>query len=72
MDYISDPINATFSAGTTDVYVAVPVIKDTIVEGLETFNLNLMIPMMPTNKVILGKVAIAVGTITDSTGKLVY
>ena len=71
MDYISDPINATITAGKTDVYVNVPVIRDTIVEGSETFNLNLIIPMSSSNEVILGKTATAVGTIFDSTGKLI-
>ena len=70
MDYISDPINVTFPAGTTDIHVPVPVIDDTIVEGSEIFNINLIIPMSLTNELILGKSATAVGTITDSTSKL--
>lgn len=71
MDYISDPINVTFSAGTTDIHVPVPVIDDTIVEGSEIFNINLIIPMSLSNEIILGKPSTAIGTITDSTSKFI-
>ena len=71
MDYISGPISATFAAGDTVTSIRIPVIEDDIVEGDETFDLNLIIPISLTNEISLGKTATAIGRITDTTGKLI-
>ena len=50
MDYTSSPITATFIAETTSTRIDVPVIKDNIGEGLETFDLNFtIIPSSPSD-----------------------
>ena len=69
VDYISTPITATFTAGSTSTTVNVPVIMDNIAEGPETFNLNLSISLSLTNEVILVKTTEAVGIIIDNTSK---
>ena len=72
VDYISSSINATFAAGTTITTINIPVINDSIAEVLETFDLNLSIPLSLRNEVFLGKTTTAIGTITDNTGKLIF
>ena len=71
MDYDETPITATFIAGTTTTAVNVSLINDTIVEGLETFDLTITIPPSLSGRVILGTVTTkATGNITDDTGKM--
>ena len=69
MDYDSTPLNATFTAGSTSTIVNVPVIKDNIKEGSETFNLSFTILSSLEDRVISGTIITAVGNITDSTSK---
>ena len=69
MDYNTTPITATFIAGATTTAVNVSLINDTIVEGPETFDLNITIPPPLNGRVILGNVTKAIGNITDNTGK---
>ena len=69
MDYNSTPINATFTIGSTSTTVNVPVIKDNIVEELETFNITIVIPSSLKDQVILGNITNAVGNIIDNTSK---
>lgn len=71
VDYDSTPINATFAAGTANTMINIPVIKDDIAEGLEMFNLYIIIPMSLTDEVFLGKTATGFATITDNTSKFV-
>jgi len=69
VDYTSDPITATFSAGATIARVDIPVTMDNIAEQSETFDLSLTIP--PTQSdVVLGATRTAVGNITDATSKI--
>ena len=68
MDYTSTPITATFTAGTTSIKIDVPVIRDNIGEGLETFDLNFtIIPSSPSD-VEPGRITTAIGQIIDTTG----
>ena len=67
VDYISTPITAIFLVGTRSITISIPVRKDDIVEGTETFNLNIMIPSSENNT-ILGKQSTAIVHIHDSTG----
>ena len=67
MDYTSNPINATFTAGTNSTTINIPVNKDDIVEGTEMFNLHIIIPSS-LKDVILGKQNTAIVHIYDSTG----
>ena len=68
MDYTSSPITATFIAETTSTRIDVPVIKDNIGEGLETFDLNFtIIPSSPSD-VEPGHITTAIGQIIDTTG----
>ena len=70
MDYVSNPINATFTAGTVDAMVNISVINDNIAEISETFNLAFTIPSSLSGKVISGSITTATGIITDETGKI--
>ena len=68
MDYTSTPITATFTAGTTSTTVDVPVTKDNIGEGLETFDLSFtLIPSSPSG-IESGSITTAIGQIIDTTG----
>jgi len=68
VDYTSAPITATFTAGTTSTTVDVPVSTDNITEGSESFDLTFTIPSSLSH-VIPGNIAMAVGSITDTTSK---
>ncbi|XP_065905004.1 uncharacterized protein [Dysidea avara] len=71
VDYTSTPITATFTAGTTSTTVDVPVTKDNIGEGLETFDLSFtLIPSSPSG-IESGSITTAIGQIIDTTGLLV-
>ena len=68
IDYSSTPINATFAADSSSTTVNVSVIKDDIVEPSETFNLNIIIPLSLSSRVLPGRLNASNGRITDSTG----
>jgi len=70
VDYNSNPIIATFTAGTTSTTVNVPVTNDNIAEKSETFDLSFVIPPSLSGRVIPGTITKAVGNITDDTGKI--
>ena len=70
MDYTSIPISATFTPGSTNVMVNVPITMDDIVEESETFALIFTIPEILSGKVIPGNITTANGTITDDTSKI--
>jgi len=67
VDYTSNPITATFTAGTNITTINIPVTKDNIVEGTEMFNLDIIIPSS-LKDVILGIQNTAIVHIYDSTG----
>ena len=69
MDYDSNPIMATFTAGSTSAMVNVPVTVDGIVETVETFDLSFTIPSSLQGQVMQGDRATAVAIITDDTSK---
>ena len=69
MDYDSTPIDATFTAGSTRAMVNVPLIDDSIVEAIETFNLSFTIPSSLQGQVIPGAFATAAGIIIDDDSK---
>ena len=67
MDYASTPITTIFTPETNSTTISIPVIKDDIVEGTETFNINIMVPSSESD-IVLGKQSIAIVHIYDSTG----
>ena len=69
MDYHSNPIMATFTAGSTSAMVNVPVTVDDIVEKLETFDLSFTIPSSLQGQIMPGVNTTAVGIILDDTSK---
>ena len=69
MDYDSTSITATFTIGSTSTTVDIPVIKDNIVEGLETFDITFTIPSSLRDRVMLGTVIKAMCNITDNASK---
>ena len=50
--------------------IDVPVTKDDIAEGMETFNLTLTIPSSLSGRVTPGDIVTATATIIDETGKI--
>ena len=72
MDYTSDPITATFTAGEMFTTIRVPVTMDRIVEPAETFDLSLTIPPALSGDVVLGATDTAVGNIADISSKILY
>ena len=70
MDYTSVLISATFTPGSTNVMINVPVTMDDIIEESETFALSFTIPALLSGKVIPGNIITANGTITDDTSKI--
>ena len=72
MDYNTSTIPATFIAGTNSTTVTMSLISDDIVEGPETFKLNITIPPSLSGRVTLGTITEAVGNITDDTSKILY
>ena len=69
MDYDSNPIMATFTAGSTSATVDVPVTVDSILEKPETFNLSFIIASSLQGQIMPGVNTTAVGTILDDTSK---
>ena len=69
MDYDSNPIMATFAAGSTSAIVNVSLTEDGIVERTETFDLSFIIPSSLQGQVIPGAITTAVANITDETSK---
>ena len=69
MDYDSNPIMATFTAGSTSAMVNVPVTMDSIVERGEAFDLRFTIPSSLQGQVIPGAITTATAVITDDTSK---
>ena len=69
MDYISTPITATFTAGTTSTTINVPVTMDDIAEQSEMFDLDVTIPPALSGDVVPAGVTRAVGNITDISSK---
>ena len=70
MDYTSTPIDATFTAGSTNTTISIPVTMDNLAEESETFNLRFTIPSSLSDKVVPGNITTANGTITDDTSKI--
>ena len=58
--------------GDDSTTINVPVTKDTIVEEIETFRLNLSIPSSLNGRVTLGDINVATVTIMDDTGKIKF
>ena len=72
MDYDSSPLTATFTAGSTNTTVNVPVIKDNIAEVSERFSLNFSIPSSLEGRVIPGMITQSFGIIIDITSKQIF
>ena len=69
MDYISTPLLATFSIGTTTTNFTIPISEDNIIEPLEEFDLIFTIPLSISDVIIAGTEMTATGVIIDSTGE---
>ena len=70
MDYTSTPIDATFTAGSTNATISILVTMDALAEESETFSLKITIPSSLSGKVVPGDISTANGTITDDTSKI--
>ena len=68
-DYISAPITATFTAGTTSTTINVPISNDNETEETETFDLNIIVPYSLDGRLILGDRATAISKIIDNSSK---
>ena len=70
MDYTSNPITATFPAEATTTTINVPLTKDDILEGDESFELSISVSS-GQRRVIMGPMTKATCVIKDSTSKCV-
>ena len=68
MDFNSATETALITAGTNSSTVNIAVTNDNIVEGDETFIMNLNVPVSPG--IVAGTVTMATATIIDSSSKL--
>ena len=66
-DFNTTPLIATIPAGATNTTVRVAVTSDNIVEGNETFYMNLNVPSSLGPGVVAGSITNATGIIIDST-----
>ena len=66
-DFNSNPFNITINAGATEGRGNIPVVLDNVVEGLETFDMRLML-VTSSSLIALGRDT-SEGQIIDSTGK---
>ena len=67
-DFDSASQTATITAGTSSDTVNIRVINDNLVEGDETFRMNLNVPTSPG--ITAGAITTATGIISDSTSEL--
>lgn len=63
LDYLDVVTNVTFGAGETNRVIAVPMLNDALVEGLETFRASLS---NPSGGAMLGPRTVATARITDN------
>ena len=68
MDYLSTPLTATFTAGTTSTAINISLTTDNIMEQSETFDLSFTIPLSLSGQVLSGMDKATVN-ITDDTCK---
>ena len=68
-DFNTTPLTATIPAGATNTTVRVAVTDDDIVEGDETFSMNLTVPSSLAPRITAGTVTSAIGIIIDSSSK---
>ena len=67
-DFDSTTQTAVIAAGTNSSTVNIAVTDDNIVEGDETFTMNLNVPVSPG--IVAGGITMATGTIIDTTSGL--
>ena len=70
VDFDSNPITITIEAGSTEGRGNISVSCDNVVEGVETFDMNLTLASSDNPLVRVGRDT-SVGRITDSTGMIV-
>ena len=68
VDFSSVTQNAIITAGTNTSTVNIPIENDDIVEGDETFTMNLNVPVSPG--IIAGTITMATATIIDTSSRL--
>ena len=69
VDFDSSPITITIEAGSTEGRGNISVICDNVVEGVETFDMNLT--LASDNSLVRVGRDTSIGRITDSTGMIV-
>ena len=69
-DFNSATQTATITAGSSSSTVNIAVVNDNIVEGDETFTMNLNITVSPG--IMAGAITMATATIIDTSSKLQY
>ena len=68
-DFVSNPVNATFLAGTTNVTINIALTEDNITEEIETFNLDIILPPSTDSRINVGDRTTAIGRIIDRSSK---
>ena len=68
-DFNSSSINITIPAETSNTTMRVAVTDDNIVEGDETFNVIMNVPLSLAPRVVAGSITSSIGTIIDTTSK---
>ena len=68
MDYTSNPVNATFPAGTITATINIPITNDSHTEELETFDLRITVPPPIDRRLSVRGITTAVGRIFDRSG----
>ena len=68
-DFTSSSVTAVFSTGSTSSTISIPVSRDNIVEGPETFNLGVR---FSDTRITAGARSTATGQIDDSTSKVLH
>ena len=63
------PVPVTFTSTANKVLSVIPVFQDKLIEDIETFDLNIVIPSSLKHRVSPGRQRIAIASIIDSTSK---
>ena len=69
-DFNSTSQTATITAGSSSSTVNITVVDDNIVEGDETFTMNLSVPNV--SRIMAGAITMATATIIDTSSRLQY
>ena len=70
-DFYAGPLTVTIPAGATNTTVKAAVTDDNIVEGNETFYMNLTVPSSLAPNIVAGTLSSTLGIIIDSSSKTI-